>query len=73
MLTGRLLRRAGLGFALFVVPVALALGTGGLLIVGTLAAAVVLRGTDQVLRYAVDKPTVELLYLPVPAGSDAEP
>ena len=67
VLTGRLLRRAGLGFTLFVVPVALTLGTGGLLIVGTLAAAVVLRGTDQVLRYAVDKPTVELLYLPVPA------
>ena len=66
VLTGRLLRRAGLGFALFVVPVALTLGTGGLLIVGTLAAAVALRGTDQVLRYAVDKPTVELLYLPVP-------
>ena len=65
VLTGRLLRRAGLGFALFVVPVALTLGTGGLLIVGTLAAAVVLRGTDQVLRYAVDKPTVELLYLPL--------
>jgi AAA family ATP:ADP antiporter len=66
VLTGRLLRRAGLGFTLFVVPVALTLGTGGLLIIGTLAAAVVLRGTDQVLRYAVDKPTVELLYLPVP-------
>lgn len=67
VLTGRLLRRMGLGFALFVVPVALTLGTGGLLIAGTLAAAVVLRGTDQVLRYAVDKPTVELLYLPVPS------
>ena len=67
VLTGRLLRRAGLGFALFVVPVALTLGTGGLLIVGTLAAAVALRGVDQVLRYAVDKPTVELLYLPLSA------
>ena len=67
VLTGRLLRRAGLGFTLFVVPVALTLGTGGLLVLGTLAAAVLLRGTDQVLRYAIDKPTVELLYLPVPA------
>jgi AAA family ATP:ADP antiporter len=67
VLTGRLLRRVGLGFALFVVPVALSLGTLGLLLVGTLAAAVALRGTDQVLRYAVDKPTVELLYLPVPS------
>ena len=65
--TGRLLRRAGLGFALFVVPVALSFGTFGLLVFGSLAAAVAVRGTDQVLRYAVDKPTVELLYLPLSA------
>lgn len=65
--TGRLLRRAGLGFALFVVPVALSFGTLGLLMFGTLAAAVAVRGTDQVLRYAIDKPTVELLYLPLSA------
>jgi AAA family ATP:ADP antiporter len=65
--TGRLLRRAGLGFALFVVPVALSFGTLGLLAFGTLAAAVAVRGTDQVLRYAIDKPTVELLYLPLSA------
>jgi hypothetical protein len=38
----------------------LTLGTGGLLIVGTLAAAVVLRSADRVL-HAVDKPTVELI------------
>lgn len=67
VLTGRLLRRVGLGVTLFIVPVALTLGTFGLLVFGTLAAAVALRGTDQVLRYAIDKPTVELLYLPVPA------
>jgi AAA family ATP:ADP antiporter len=67
ILTGRLLRRVGLGVALFVVPVALSLGTMGLLALGTLMAAVALRGTDQVLRYAIDKPTVELLYLPVPS------
>jgi len=66
ILTGRLIRRMGLGFTLFVVPVALSLGTFGLLIFGSLVAAIALRGTDQVLRYAVDKPTVELLYLPVP-------
>lgn len=67
ILTGRLLRRAGIGFTLFVVPTALALGTLGLLVFRSLAAAIALRGTDQVLRYAIDKPTVELLYLPVPA------
>lgn len=72
ILTGRLLRKVGLGFALFVVPVALSLGTIGLLVLGTLMAAVALRGTDQVLRYAIDKPTVELLYLPVPSDQTLE-
>ena len=67
LLTSRLLRTFGIGFGLFVVPCFLALGTTGLLITGGLAAAVVLKGSDQVLRYSIDKATVELLYLPVPA------
>ena len=67
LLTSRLLRRLGLGFALFVVPVALTIGSVGYLAVGTLAMVVLLRGSDQVLRYSVDRPTVELLYLPVPS------
>src|SRR4029453_16796792 len=67
LLTGRLLRRLGLGFTLFIVPVALLFGSIGLLVFGSLTAGVVLRGIDQVLRYSIDKPTVELLYLPVPS------
>ena len=67
LFTGRLLRRLGLGFALFVVPVGLTLGSIGLLTFQTFAAMVVLRGIDQILRYSIDKPTVELLYLPVSA------
>jgi AAA family ATP:ADP antiporter len=66
LLTSRLLRKLGLGFALFVVPVALTLGSIGFLILGSLAAVVGLRAADQVLRYSIDRPTVELLYLPVP-------
>ena len=65
--TSRLLRRFGLGVALSVVPVALALGSVSLLVFGSLAAAMLLRGSDQVLRYAIDRPAVELLYLPLPA------
>jgi len=65
LLTGRLLRRLGLAFALFVVPVGLVLGSIGLLTFKSLAAVVALRGIDQILRYSIDKPTVELLYLPV--------
>jgi AAA family ATP:ADP antiporter len=68
LLTGRILQRMGVGFALFIVPTALALSSVGVLIAGTLAAAVALKASDQVLRYSVDKATVELLYLPVPAG-----
>jgi ATP/ADP translocase/HEAT repeat protein len=66
LLTSRLLRKFGIGFGLFVVPCLLALGTVGLVITGGLAAAVLLKGSDQVLRYSIDKATVELLYLPVP-------
>jgi ATP:ADP antiporter, AAA family len=68
LLTSRLLRRFGIGFGLFVVPVMMALGTSGLLVTGGLAAAVLLKGSDQVLRYSIDKATVELLYLPVSAS-----
>jgi len=67
LLTSRLLRRFGIGFGLFVVPTVLAVGTAGVLVTGGLAAAVMLKGSDQVLRYSIDKATVELLYLPVPA------
>jgi hypothetical protein len=67
LVTSRLLRRFGLGVALSVVPVALTLGSVSLLVFGSLAAAIFLRGSDQVLRYAIDRPAVELLYLPLPA------
>src|SRR3954469_8108148 len=66
ILTSRLLRRFGLGVALSVVPVALALGSIGLLVSGSLAAAIILRGSAQVLRYSIDRPATELLYLPLP-------
>jgi AAA family ATP:ADP antiporter len=68
LLTARFLRRFGIGTALFVLPVTVFLGSAGLLAFGTLASAVALKGSDQVLRYSVDKSTAELLYLPIPAG-----
>ena len=39
-----------------------------MLLLGTLVAAAALKASDQVLRYSIDKATVELLYLPVPAA-----
>jgi AAA family ATP:ADP antiporter len=68
LLTGRALRTGGVGVTLFIVPVALTVTSLGLLVTGTLVAATLLRASDQVLRYSVDKATIELLYLPVPAS-----
>jgi ATP:ADP antiporter, AAA family len=65
LLTTRSLRRFGIGTMLFVLPLTVFVGSGGLLIWGTLAAVVFLKGGDQILRYSLDKSTVELLYLPL--------
>ena len=65
LLTARFLRRFGIGIMLFVLPITVLLGSSALLIWGTLAAVVFLKGSDQVLRYSLDKSTVEMLYLPL--------
>ncbi|MGE0865671.1 MAG: Npt1/Npt2 family nucleotide transporter, partial [Vicinamibacterales bacterium] len=68
LLTGRVLRTAGVGAALFIVPTAMLMGSLGVFVLGTLVAAAALKASDQVLRYSIDKATTELLYLPVPAA-----
>jgi len=68
LLTGRLLRRMGVGFALFIVPAALSMSSMDLLVAASLMAAAALKASDQVLRYSIDKATIELLYLPVPSS-----
>jgi AAA family ATP:ADP antiporter len=65
VLTARFLRRFHLGTALFVLPFTVLLGSVGLLALGTLGAAVALMGSDQILRYSLDKSATELLYLPI--------
>jgi AAA family ATP:ADP antiporter len=65
LLTGRVLRTMGVGPALFIVPTAMLMGSAGVFLLGTLVAAAALKASDQVLRYSIDKATVELLYLPV--------
>ena len=67
LFTTRFLRRFGIGTSLFVLPVTVFLGSAGLLVFGTLGAAIALKGCDQVLRYSLDKSTTELLYLPLSA------
>jgi AAA family ATP:ADP antiporter len=68
LLTSRFLKRFGIGPALFILPMTLLLGTSGLLIWGSMLAANFMRGSDQVLRYSLDKSTVELLFLPIPSN-----
>ena len=68
LMTGRVLRTLGVGPALFIVPTAMLMGSIGVLVIGSIVAAATLKASDQVLRYSIDKATVELLYLPVPSA-----
>ena len=68
LLTSRMLRRLGLGLTLLILPIALTTGSLGVVIAGTLGGIILLKGTDNLLRYSIDKSTVEMLYLPVPSN-----
>ena len=61
----RLMRVMGIGGALSLLPMGLALGTVGMLVMPGLVAGVLLRGTDQSLKHSVDKTGRELLFVPV--------
>jgi AAA family ATP:ADP antiporter len=65
LLTSRILRSFGVGMALVVAPLALATGSVGLLIWGSLGAAAFLKGSDHVLRHSIDRAALELLYVPL--------
>jgi ATP:ADP antiporter, AAA family len=69
VLTGYLLKRFGLGPVLLVVPAAICIASIGVLGLGlvTIWMAIGLRSCMNVLQYSIDRPSVELLYLPVPA------
>jgi AAA family ATP:ADP antiporter len=69
VVTGFLLKRFGLGPALLVVPAAICFAAIGVLGWGliTIWAAIGLRSCMNVLQYSIDRPSAELLYLPVPA------
>lgn len=67
LLTSRLLRRFGIGPALFILPVALLATSANMLLTGTLFAVVLMRGNDHVWGYSIDRSAMELLYLPLPA------
>jgi len=65
LITGRIVRRFGIGASLLILPVAMAVGSVGVLAAPVLAAAVVVKGFDWGLRYSINQSTRELLYLPI--------
>lgn len=65
LVTGRVLRSFGIRVTLFVMPTVFLGGSVGLLLAPVLLSASVLKGSQGLLRYSLDKSTTELLYLPV--------
>lgn len=65
---GWLLRALGLHRTLWVLPVLLVAGGFGFVLGGGLAAAVLLKGADGVLRTSVHRTAIELLFVPIPDG-----
>lgn len=71
-LTGRLLKNFGIRVTLFILPVLLVAGSLGVLVLPTLLTAALLRGSHLLVRFSVDKSSLELLYLPISAELKAQ-
>ncbi len=73
LFTARIHRALGVGFAMRVLPVTMAIGTIGIFFAvasfpaALLTMAIVLKVGESGLRYSLDQATRELLFLPVPA------
>jgi len=63
--TSRFLQYFGVGMGLVVAPLALATGSVGVLVWGTLSTAVFLKGSDHVVRHSIDRTALDLLYAPL--------
>ncbi|MBI1941574.1 MAG: hypothetical protein HYS33_08725, partial [Acidobacteria bacterium] len=69
----RIVEKWGIRVTLLILPLALLGGTAVLVAFPLrLWAGVLLKGSDTVLRYSIDKSSIELLYLPVPSSVKAE-
>jgi AAA family ATP:ADP antiporter len=63
--TSRALRRFGLALTILALPLSLGLGSLLILLVPAFWSAMLTNAFDQALRFSVDRPTYELLYLPL--------
>ena len=68
LVTGPLLRRFGIAVTILVLPLALGVGSGLILVFPALWAVLLTNAFDQGLRFSIDKATFELLYLPIPSA-----
>ena len=66
--TSRALRLFGLAVTIMTLPLALAFGTVLILLVPSFWPVLITNGLDQGLRFSMDRPTYELLYLPLAPG-----
>jgi AAA family ATP:ADP antiporter len=67
VLTSRIMRWFGLNLAIFVLPVSMLTGSTALLLSTGLVAAVLLKGADSAFRHSIDRSSIELLWVPLPA------
>ena len=65
LVTGRALRKFGLASTILVLPVALGAGNALILIAPVFWTVLLTNAFDHGLRFSVDKPSYELLYLPI--------
>jgi len=63
--TSAILKRFGIISGLFILPITLALGSGGFLILGTLTAVYIAKFSDQVFKFSINNTIQEILWLPV--------
>ncbi len=69
----RIVEKFGVRVTLLMLPLAVLAGTGVVVAYPLmLRAGILLRGSDQTLRYSVDRASSELLYLPLPQSAKAQ-
>ncbi len=66
LITPALMNRIGVSSALALLPFGLAIGNGWMLFTGSLAAAIFLKGSDQVFRFSIYRSSLEVLYMAIP-------
>jgi len=68
LVTGKVLKRFGVGIAIMVMPVGLFLGSSIILFAPVFWAAVLVKTCDDVFSLSINKWSTEILYIPIPAS-----